>query len=252
MLNYVFSASTFAKHLVPFLFIQISSKEKTQTKSIEKTETERSTKSSLRRKTLESKSAPLAESVSLSQKSSRRNSIATASDVIKEVEEHSSEITEKSSKIVKKVTSVIVRPKRNTLAQKAEIEPDEIAPEQVDPFSELTSGTRSKRKSLAAPPDQPKDVTNETKPVASERLKRKSLAKKEEDSDPVKTSSGPVSQSPKVLLRPSVLGDLGASGGQSLKEGSFSATASSSSSLIVEGKRQWKPSLKMQQVTHFY
>jgi hypothetical protein len=147
------------------------------------------------------------------------------------------------------------------LSQKQSLpEPAEKAPHPVSLSSEPTQGRRSQRKSL---PEKP-DVAGENKQV-SEKINRKSLATKEEEdhselaktgSQPAKTSSGLISQSPKILLRPSVLGDLGTAGGQSLKEGSFSAgastTSSASSSLIVEGKRQWKPSLKMQQVTLFY
>jgi hypothetical protein len=47
-------------------------------------------------------------------------------------------------------------------------------------------------------------------------------------------------------LRPSVLGDV--TSGAPAKEGSFSGVAPAAADLIVEGKRQWKPSLKMQQV----
>ncbi len=149
------------------------------------------------------------------------------------------------------------------LSQKQSVpEPAEKAPHPVSLSSESTSSRRSQRKSL---PEKP-DVAVENKQV-SEKNNRKSLATKDEEdlehqelaktgSQPAKTSSGLISQSPKILLRPSVLGDLGTAGGQSLKEGSFSAgastTSSASSSLIVEGKRQWKPSLKMQQVTLFY
>ena len=60
-------------------------------------------------------------------------------------------------------------------------------------------------------------------------------------------SSGPTGGAErKFVLRPSVLGDV--TSGPPVKEGSFSAGATSD--LIVEGKRQWKPTQKMRQVSN--
>ena len=132
---------------------------------------------------------------------------------------------------------------------KSPAKPAELEPKSVNPEEEVAS-ERPKRN--ARHPDKPQAVAPKSeeslKTVSPERSKRKSLSRKEvanilQDPSPVKPCSEPVFQSPKLLLRPSVLGDFGSSG-QSIKEGSFSAGASS---LIVSGKRQWKPSLKMQQ-----
>ena len=63
--------------------------------------------------------------------------------------------------------------------------------------------------------------------------------------EPVKPTGTPSGTERKFVLRPSVLGDV--TSGPPVKEGSFSAGATASD-LIVEGKRQWKPTQKMRQV----
>jgi hypothetical protein len=123
--------------------------------------------------------------------------------------------------------------------------PVDPEPKPVNPMRPVNSERPKRRGKHKVEPKTEVQSPEPAKLVIFERksLSRKEVAKMLDAPSPIKTSSEVVSQSPKLLLRPSVLGDLGSSG-QAIKEGSFSAGASS---LIVEGKRQWKPSLKILQ-----
>ena len=117
-------------------------------------------------------------------------------------------------------TPIIERPKRKSLARKeseevpteSDLKPEETPVEASEPVSK-----RGKRKSLVKP-----DAGN-TPESTSTRPSRKSLARTEpeEESNPIEQQP-PLVPTSKVLLRPSVLGDLtSGTGAQSLQEGAF-------------------------------
>ena len=115
-------------------------------------------------------------------------------------------------------TPSIERPKRKSLARKeseevpteSDLKPEETPVEASEPASK-----RGKRKSLV------KQDAGSTPEPTSTRPSRKSLVRTEpEESNPIEQP--PLVPTSKVLLRPSVLGDLtSGTGAQSLKEGAF-------------------------------
>ena len=129
-------------------------------------------------------------------------------------------------------TDAVTKPARRKSLTRSKAENEEEGKE-----VSLPHPTKPEEQTVVKPNEKSSSVSVEKK------KNRKSLGSKDAD-ESVDSKTTETGLDRKFVLRPSVLGDV--TSAEPIKEGSFSG--GTNSDLIVEGKRQWKPTMKMQQV----